>query len=76
MTRRAPTPGERKDAAMARFLGLFIAAVMILWIGAQWLGGQMGWEARYAFLFDMIAIAAFVWALVATWRIWRKRREN
>lgn len=71
---RTPTPDERKDAAQARFLGLFIAAVMILWIGAQWLGGRMGLDARYVFLFDMIAIAAFVWALVVTWRIWRKRR--
>ena len=47
---------------------------MILWMGAQWLGGQFGWETRFVFLFDLAAIAAFVWALVATYQIWRGRR--
>ena len=70
---RAP---HRNDGKSAARIGLFIAAVMILWMGAQWLGGRLGWEARYVFLFDMIAIAAFVWALVATWRIRRGRRTN
>jgi Family of unknown function (DUF5337) len=47
---------------------------MIGWMGAQWLGGQMGWDVRYAFLFDLAALAAFFWALVVTYQIWRKRR--
>jgi len=28
------------------------------------------------FLFDLAALAAFVWALVVTTRIWRARRSN
>ena len=61
-------------AAQARLVALVIAVTMILWLGAQWLGGRLGWETRFAFLFDLAAMAAFVWALVVTYRIWRKRR--
>ncbi len=56
----------------ARLVAAVIAATAILWLGAQWLGGQAGWDSRYVFLFDLAALAAFVWALVATWRIWRR----
>ena len=59
----------------ARQAAVVIAATAVLWIGAQWLGGRMGWEERYAFLFDMVAIAALVWALIVTFRIWRRVRE-
>lgn len=55
---------------------IVIAATMILWMGAQWLGGKMGWETRFVFLFDLAALAAFFWALVVTYRIWRARRDN
>lgn len=67
-------PG-REDMALARdarLVAVVIAATMMLWLGAQWLGGRAGWDSRYAFLFDLAALAAFIWALVATWRIWRR----
>jgi uncharacterized membrane protein len=47
---------------------------MLLWMGAQWVGGQVGLEARYAFLFDLAALAAFFWALVVTYQIWRRHK--
>ena len=31
-------------------------------------------QERFVFLFDLAAIAAFVWALVVTYQIWRGRR--
>ena len=43
-------------------------------MAVQWVGGAMGWDARYAFLADLAALAAFFWALVVTYQIWRKRR--
>ena len=52
------------------------AALAVLWLAAQWLGPALGLPGRYAFLFDMAALAAFVWALVVTYRIWRARRDN
>lgn len=61
-------------ARQARLVAIVIAVTMLAWMGAQWAGGRFGWEARYAFLFDFAAIAAFVWAMVVTWQIWRARR--
>jgi hypothetical protein len=45
-------------------------------MGAQLLGGTFGWASRFVFLFDLAALAAFVWALVVTYRIWRARQSN
>jgi hypothetical protein len=61
-------------ARQSRLVGLVIAGTALVWIGAQWLGARLGWETRYVFLFDLAALAAFVWAMVVTYRIWRKRR--
>jgi hypothetical protein len=75
MTRR----GSDNDAALARQArqaALVIAVTMVAWMAAQWLGGRLGWEARFAFLFDLAALAAFIWAFVVTWRVWRARREG
>ena len=71
-----PDPKDAAFARQARTAGLVIAATAVLWIGAQFLGGQFGWQARYAFLFDLAAIAAFVWALVVTTQIWLRRRRH
>ncbi|WP_434612501.1 DUF5337 domain-containing protein [Tabrizicola sp. M-4] len=73
---RQPTPEEKAIARQARLVAFVIAGTMILWMGAQYLGGQMGWETRFVFLFDLAAMAAFFWALVVTYGIWRKRRGN
>jgi Family of unknown function (DUF5337) len=69
-----PDPSELRRARKARLVGIVLAATMMLWLGAQWLGGQMGWETRYVFLFDFAAIAAFIWAMVVTYQIWRGRQ--
>ena len=67
---------DRRDALQARLAAIVIALTMLMWMGAQWLGGRMGWQARYAFLFDLAALAGFIWALAVTFRIWRRRRDN
>ena len=59
----------------ARMVSLVIAGTMILWMLAQLIGGQLGLPDRYVFLFDLFALAGFLWALVVTWQIWRKRRD-
>lgn len=71
MTER-PAPDAR--ARQARQAALVLAGTMVVWMAAQWLGGHFGWEARYVFLFDLMAIAAFVWTMAVTWRLWRSRR--
>jgi hypothetical protein len=73
----APVPDQdRHLARQARLAAIVIAATALLWIGAQWLGGHYGWQGRYVFLFDFAALAAFVWALAVTYRIWRRRQGN
>lgn len=69
-------PQDRHLAGQARLVAIVIAATMVLWMGAQLLGGRLGWSPRFVFLFDLAALAAFVWALVVTTRIWRARRSN
>lgn len=69
-----PDPKERHRAQQARLVSVVIAATMVLWIGAQYVGGQMGWPPRFALLFDLLAVAGFAWALVVTYRIWRQRQ--
>ena len=72
-----PTPEQNhRLARQSRLAGLVIAISMLLWIGGQWLGGKLGWDPRYAFLFDFAALAALVFALVVTYRIWRARQSN
>jgi uncharacterized membrane protein len=70
-----PDPKERHLARQARLVAIVIAGTMALWIGAQFVGGQMGWPPRFALLFDGLAVAGFFWALVVTYRIWRQRRS-
>lgn len=73
MSRQDPNH-DRKLALQARLVAFVLAGTMLLWMGAQYLGGQMGWDARYVFLFDFAAIAAFIWTLFVTYQIWRNRQ--
>lgn len=74
MTERSDA--DRALAKQARLVSIVIALTMVLWMAAQWLGGRIGLPDRYAFLFDLFALAGFLWSLIVTWQIWRKRREN
>ena len=67
---------DERLARQARVASIVIAATMVRWMMAQWVGGKMGLEARFVFLFDLAALAGLVWALVVTWQVWRKRRGN
>ena len=58
----------------ARLVSIVIALTMILWMAAQWVGGKLGLPDHYVFLFDLFALAGFLWALIVTWQIWKKRR--
>jgi hypothetical protein len=69
-----PSPRDRARVQQTRLAAAVLGLTMLLWMGAQWLGGRLGWEARFVFLFDFLAIAAFVWTMAVTWRLWRERR--
>ncbi len=63
-------------AKRARNVGLVMAFTMILWMGAQLLGSAAGLPPRLAFVLDAAALVVFLWALIATFRIWQKRRDE
>ena len=74
MVQSRPDQNDLERARQVRRVAVVLAATMVLWMGAQWLGGQLGLETRFVFLSDLAAIAAFVWAMVVTYQIWRGRR--
>jgi Family of unknown function (DUF5337) len=63
-------------ARQARLVAIVFVATILGWFLMQLIGAQMGWPARLAILFDLAALAAFVWGLIVTWQIWRKRRAE
>ncbi|MFT6424255.1 MAG: hypothetical protein ACJAX2_001749 [Celeribacter sp.] len=63
-------------AKKARLVSLVIAGAMGLWIGAQWIGSKLGIDTRYAVLLDLLALAAFVWAFIVIYQIWRARQQG
>ncbi|WEF23265.1 DUF5337 domain-containing protein [Paracoccus sp. S3-43] len=66
--------GQDRDAAQMRLVAIVIALAMCLWLLVQALGIHYNWAGRWAFLADLAAIGAFVWSLLVTWRIWRRRK--
>ena len=66
----------RNDAYQTRLAATVMAVTAVLWVAANWAGRQFGWPAHYAFLFDLAAIAGFVWSLLVAWRIWRRRNDT
>lgn len=69
------TPADRARARAGRMVALVIAGSMILWMAAQWLGGRLGLDPSYAFLFDLAALAALFWSLVVIARLWRQQKQ-
>ena len=65
---------QKQQTRDIRLVALVIAGTMLLWMGAQVVGADMGWPLKYTLLVDLAALAGFIWALVVTYQIWRKRR--
>ncbi len=65
---------QKQQTRDIRQVALVIAGTMLLWMGAQVVGADMGWPLKYTLLVDLAALAGFIWALVVTYQIWRKRR--
>jgi len=67
-------PTNTAQVKQARLAAVVIFATMIIWMALQWIGGQIGLPARFVFLFDLAAMAAFAWALIVLFRVWRARQ--
>lgn len=75
MTSRKPDASVRL-AKQARLVAIVLVATMVLWMGANFMGAQIGLPTRWLFLFDFAALGAFVWALIVTFGIWRARQSE
>ena len=67
---------QKNDTTQMQLVAVVIAITMLAWLGFQWVGGRYGLPEKYAFLADLVAIAAMIWSLLVTWRIWRRRNAS
>jgi len=68
-----PDQAQRRQLRLA---GAVIIFVMVGWFAASALGGALGLPVRFAFLIDLAAMAAMIWALVVLYRLWRARQGD
>lgn len=59
-----------------RLASIVIVVAMIGWMLVNFFGGKMGLPARFAFLADFAAMAAFAWSLIVLFKVWRQRQEG
>ncbi|MFC3179952.1 DUF5337 domain-containing protein [Cypionkella sinensis] len=69
-----PDPKEARLARQTRLVALVIAGTMLLWMGGQQIGAELGLPLKYSLLIDLAALAGFIWAMAVTYQIWRARR--
>ena len=67
---------DTQIARKGRLTALVIAGTCIFWVLATIIGGQIGLGHRGLALFDLMALAGFVWAFVLIYQIWRARQSN
>lgn len=72
MTRERDTELARKG----RLAAMVIAGTAVFWVLAILLGGQFGLPQRTRALFDLVALAGFVWAIWMIYQIWRLRQSD
>ena len=65
-----------RHVRQGRLVAIVLVATMAIWLALQALGGALGWPARWVFLFDLAALAAFGWALIVTAALWRGRKDG
>ena len=65
---------DHSDAAQAKLIAVVLVLAMALWLLVLSVGDQYGWPPKFIFLADLSAGAAFLWTMVATYRLWRKRQ--
>jgi len=61
---------------MGRRAALVIAGTAVLWVGASFIGTKLGLDQRMLALFDLLALAGFVFAFWLIYQIWRARQDN
>ena len=65
---------DTESRSQTRLASVVILITMVIWMALQWAGGLIGLEARYVFLLDFFALAAFAWSLMVLIRVWLRRQ--
>ena len=67
-------------ARLTRSAGLgalaLIAGTGLFWIAATALGAYLGWDQRTRALCDLVALAAFGYAIFMLYGLWRDRQKD
>ncbi|SEW01887.1 hypothetical protein SAMN04488515_0675 [Cognatiyoonia koreensis] len=67
------TDDER--SRQGRTIAITIAVAGLLSIFAPGLVRLFGLAPRFEILFYLISLAAFIWSLVVTWKLWQNTRD-
>jgi hypothetical protein len=70
------TDASVRTAKQAKLVAIVLVATMVLWMGANFIGAELGLPTRWLFLFDFAALGAFIWTLIVTFGIWRARQSE
>ena len=70
------TKKAEQQKAQTRLASIVILVAMLGWMLVNFLGGKLGLPTRFAFLADFAAMAAFAWALIVLFKVWRQRQEG
>lgn len=69
-------PTDEQFAKTARTAAIVIALAGLLSIFAPQITTALGLAPRVEMLLYLISLAAFIWSLVVTWKLWQKTRDE
>lgn len=67
---------DQQTARQGRQAALVIAGAAVLSIFAPQITRAFGADLRFEMLLYLISLAAFIWSLVVTWKLWQKTRDK
>ncbi|WP_162933024.1 DUF5337 domain-containing protein [Roseovarius sp. EL26] len=67
---------DKTEAQKGRHVALVIAGTAVFWVLASLIGGVLGISHRMLALFDLVALAGFIWAFWMIFQIWRARQDK
>lgn len=70
-----PETSDADAAKQGRIIAVVIALAGISSIAAPWIVQVTGLGPRFEILIYLFAMAAFIWSLVVTWKLWQKTRK-
>ena len=66
---------DEQTARTGRIVAIVIALAGVLSIFAPNIVTGLGLEPRFEILLYLFSLAAFIWSLAVTWRLWQKTRK-